>query len=125
MEKILLVDDEPDVLSSIRESLESQGYEVLTAQNGISALELIRNEVPRLILLDLMLPGLDGYRILKLLKGDQRYREIPVIVITARADTQDLTLATECGAESYFVKPLKVDALVNRILHLFLEGKMA
>ncbi len=125
MEKILLVDDEPDVLSSIRESLESQGYEVLTAQNGISALELIRNEVPRLILLDLMLPGLDGYRILKLLKGDQRYREIPVIVITARADTQDLTLAMECGAESYFVKPLKVDALVNRILHLFLEGKMA
>ena len=113
--KILIVEDEADLVYSLKSNLEERGYRALTAQDGISALEIARKESPHLILLDLMLPSLDGYRFLKLLKADDRYRQIPVLVITARADAQDLTLALECGANECLVKPVEFSLLVNRI----------
>ena len=91
------------------------GYHVLTALNGMEAVELARTEVPNLILLDLMLPALDGYRVLKLLKSDERYREIPILVITARADAQDWALAMECGADACLTKPINLEMLLQRI----------
>ena len=115
MTKLLIVDDEPDLLHGLRGALEATGYTVLMAADGVTAVEMARRELPALILLDLMLPKLDGYRVLKLLKADERYREIPVLVITARADAQDLTLALECGATGCLVKPLKVEAVLNQI----------
>lgn len=115
MAKVLVVDDEFEILDSLREDLERYGYTVLTASDGATALETARREAPQLILLDLMLPTLDGYRFLKLLKSDERYRKIPILVITARADAQDLTLAMECGADGCLVKPVKFEALLSRI----------
>ena len=113
--KILVVDDEAELVGSLKESLGMHGYHVLTALNGMEAVELARTEVPNLILLDLMLPALDGYRVLKLLKSDERYREIPILVITARADAQDWALAMECGADACLTKPINLEMLLQRI----------
>ncbi len=120
---VLLVDDERDMVDSLKRDLQTQGYTVLTARDGASALELARSEMPQLILLDLMLPGLDGYRVLKLLKSDERYRKIPILVITARADVADLTQAIECGADGCLVKPLKLDVLLDRVHALIGNGR--
>ncbi len=113
--KVLVVDDEAEVLSSLKESLEARGYEVLTAPDGIAAVETARTGTPHLILLDLMLPKLDGYRVLKLLKSDERYKKIPIIVVTARADPEDWALAVECGADDWVVKPICADSLLEKV----------
>ena len=120
--KILVVDDEVEMLHSLRDSLQTYGYSVVTAEDGISAVELARAEMPNLILLDLMLPTLDGYRVLKLLKADERYRKIPIIVITARASAEDWALAVECGADGCLTKPVKVDGLLERIRSVLGNG---
>ncbi|MBI3318808.1 MAG: response regulator [Candidatus Omnitrophica bacterium] len=120
--KLLLVDDETDVLDSLKRDLEGNGYQILTAQDGKAALEAVRSEAPNLILLDLMLPTLDGYHLLKLIKSDERFRGIPVLVVTARADIQDLTLAMECGAERCVVKPVQREALLEVIRALLPGG---
>lgn len=115
MPKLLLVDDEKDLVNSLREDFVREGFTVITATDGPSALEKARKENPQIMLLDLMLPKLDGYRILKLLKSDDRYRHMKILVITAKADPQDLTLAMECGADGCLVKPVAFEALLNRI----------
>jgi DNA-binding response OmpR family regulator len=115
MVKVLIVEDELEIAHSLQGNLERYGYKVLTASDGATALETARREAPQLILLDLMLPILDGYRVLKLLKSDERYRKMPILVITARADSQDLTLAMECGADGCLVKPVMFDVLLERI----------
>jgi len=122
-QKVLLVDDEQEMINCLKERLELQGYQVLTAQEGNNALELARKEIPHLILLDLMLPGLDGYHVLKLLKSDERYREIPILVITARGDAGDLTQAVECGADGCLVKPLQLDVLMDQVHNLLGNGR--
>lgn len=114
-QKILVVDDEAEVVSSLKESLEAGGYEVLTATDGIAAVETARTGTPHLILLDLMLPKLDGYRVLKLLKSDERYKKIPIIVVTARADPEDWALAVECGADDWVAKPVRADSLLGKV----------
>ena len=113
--KILVVDDEAEVVDSLKGSLEACGYQVLTALDGIAAVEVARAEMPDLVLLDLMLPTLDGYRVLKLLKSDERYRKIPIIVVTARANAEDWALAVECGADGWIVKPVRADNLLERV----------
>lgn len=113
--KLLLVDDEVELVAVLREDLQAHGYEVFTAHDGMAAVELARAEKPDLILLDLMLPVLDGYRVLKLLKSDERYRAIPILVITARADADDWALALECGADGCLNKPLKRETLLQQI----------
>lgn len=120
--KILVVDDEIEVVQSLRESLQMHGYSVLTAGDGISAVDLARAEMPDLILLDLMLPTLDGYRVLKLLKADERYRKIPIIVITARANAEDWTLAVECGADGWLTKPVRMEGLLEKVRSIIGNG---
>ena len=113
--KILVVDDESELVESLSESLQSQGYQVITAVDGVAAVNAARAEKPDLILLDLMLPLLDGFRVLKLLKADERYRGIPIIVITARANAEDWTLAMECGADGWLAKPVRVEELLEKV----------
>ncbi len=120
--KILIVDDERDLLDSLGTELATRGYAVLKAGDGIAALEAARSEGPDLILLDLMLPHLDGYRILQLLKKDERYRKIPILVITARANAEDWTLAMECGADGCLTKPFCLDSLLDRIVAIIGNG---
>ena len=113
--KILIVDDETEVVDCLRDTLQAHGYHVLTALDGMAAVDLARAEKPNLILLDLMLPVLDGYRVMKLLKADERYKEIPIVVVTARANAEDWALAAECGADGWVVKPVRLEGLLERV----------
>lgn len=116
--KILLVDDEPELVFLIQDQLQSSGYEVSTAEDGQTGLEKARSEKPDLILLDLMLPKLDGHKICGLLKKDTRYADIPIIMLTAKAREEDVALAHELGADAYFTKPFQVEILIGKIQQL-------
>jgi two-component system alkaline phosphatase synthesis response regulator PhoP len=103
--RILLVDDSPMVLKMTKAQLEKEGYEVLSAKDGLEGLELARKEIPDLILLDLMLPKLDGYKVCRMLKFDKALENIPVIVVSARESQPDRKLAEESGCDAYLTKP--------------------
>jgi CheY-like chemotaxis protein len=113
--RILAVDDSPTVLEMITQILESGGYSVLTAVDGAEALDTARAERPDLILLDVMLPKLDGYRVCRLLKFDQNYRDIPIIMLTAKAEDQAMATGIRTGADQYLTKPVDPDTLLSAI----------
>ncbi len=113
--KILVVDDEADLVETIRFSLELGGYNVLVASNGEEGLNLARQEKPDLILLDLMLPKLDGYKVCRLLKFDERYKHIPILMLTAKTQEKDKILGKETGANEYITKPFDMDELMAKI----------
>jgi DNA-binding response OmpR family regulator len=113
--RILAVDDSPTVLEMITQILETGGYSVLTAVDGAEALDTARAERPDLILLDVMLPKLDGYRVCRLLKFDQNYRDIPIIMLTAKAEDQAMATGIRTGADQYLTKPVDPDTLLSAI----------
>lgn len=113
--KILVVDDELDLVETIRFQLEMEGFNVITAYNGEDALNLARAENPDLILLDIMLPKLDGYKVCRLLKFDEKYKSIPIIMLTARAQEKDKIIGLETGANEYITKPFDMDKLLERV----------
>ncbi len=113
--KILAVDDEPDVLSLLKLMLSSQGYNVVTASDGQEALEKARTEKPSLILLDVMLPKLDGYKIARMLKFDENYKHIPIIMLTAKVQEKDRQTGMEMGADDYVTKPFDTAALLEKV----------
>ena len=118
---ILLVDDEKEFVEALANGLKGTGYDVTTALDGTEALEVVRKKAPDLILLDLALPALSGYEVLKTLRADVRFEKIPILVITAKTDLHDLTLTVDCGADSTYVKPLKFDTLLTLIQTLLLK----
>lgn len=109
--KILVVDDEPSILETIKFHLELSDYNVLSAGDGMEALKIARMEIPDLILLDLMLPRMDGYKVCKMLKMDKRYKSIPVIMLTAKAGSVDEVEGYQSGADAYMKKPFDLEAL--------------
>jgi len=113
--KILVVDDEADLVETIQFALELEGYNVLVASNGEEGLNIARQEKPDLILLDLMLPKLDGYKVCRLLKFDERYKYIPILMLTARTQEKDKILGKETGANEYITKPFEMDELMAKI----------
>ncbi|NWF52064.1 MAG: response regulator [Nitrospirae bacterium] len=113
--KILVVDDELDLVETIRFQLETEGFNVITAYNGEDALNLARTENPDLILLDIMLPKLDGYKVCRLLKFDEKYKNIPIIMLTARAQEKDKIIGLETGANEYVTKPFDMDRLLEKV----------
>jgi DNA-binding response OmpR family regulator len=113
--KILVVDDEVDLVETIRFPLESEGFTVLVSYNGEDALNQARTENPDLILLDIMLPKLDGYKVCRLLKFDERYRNIPILMLTAKTQEKDKTIGMETGADEYITKPFDMDELLEKI----------
>jgi len=113
--KILVVDDEVDLVKTIRFSLETKGYTVLVSYNGEDALNQARKEHPDLVLLDIMLPKLDGYKVCRLLKFDERYKHIPIMMLTAKTQEKDKILAMETGADEYITKPFDMDELIEKI----------
>lgn len=119
--KILMVDDEPDFLDMVRTRLEAGGYEIITASDGQQGLERAKKEKPDLIILDLMLPRMDGYKVCGLLKKDTRYSRIPIIILTARAQGEDVKLGAELGADAYIIKPFDAAALLGKIKELLKE----
>jgi len=116
--KILVVDDEPDALELIAFNLKNAGLEVLTAENGDQALRLARAQLPDLILLDLMLPEVDGLEVCKILRRDPATSAIPIIMVTAKAAEMDRVLGLELGADDYVTKPFSPRELVLRVKNL-------
>ena len=104
MKKILFVEDEPTLQKALKEVLEKEGYDVLPASNGEEGLISAKEQKPNLILLDLILPKMDGFEVLKNLKADNECREIPVIVLTNLEGSSDVGRAIELGATTYLVK---------------------
>ena len=113
--KILIVDDEVDLVKTIRFSMEAEGYKVLVSYSGEDALNQARTEVPDLILLDIMLPKLDGYRVCRLLKFDEQYKNIPILMLTAKTQEKDKLLGKETGADEYITKPFDMDELMKKV----------
>src|SRR5262245_45991988 len=114
-QRILVVDDEPDALEVIRVNLVHAGFNVITAEDGQEALTKARNAQPDLILLDLMLPEVDGLEVCKILRRDDVTKDIPIIVVTAKATEIDRVLGLELGAGEYVTKPFSPRELVLRV----------
>jgi len=114
-EKILIVEDEEDVQELIRYNLEKDGYLTQSALNGREALDKAKSGVPDLILLDLMLPEVDGLEVCKLLKADAETRSIPVIMLTAKGTEADIVAGLEMGADDYITKPFSPRVLLARV----------
>lgn len=113
--KILVVDDEEVLVEAITYNLEQSGYQVLTASDGMSALEIARQEAPDLIVLDIMLPGMDGLEVCRQLRRDKRTSTVPIIMLTAKADEIDKVVGLEVGADDYVTKPFGRRELLARI----------
>ncbi len=118
MPKILIVDDEPDALEVLGFNLKNAGYEVTTADDGDTALKKARQQLPDLILLDLMLPEIDGLEVCKLLRRDTATSGIPIIMLTAKASEIDRVVGLELGADDYVTKPFSPRELVLRVRNL-------
>ena len=116
--RILVVDDEQDMIYAVKLQLEARGFEVLTACDGQEGLNVARRESPDLIILDVMLPKVDGYKICRMLKFDRKYNAIPVIMFTARMQEGDRQTGYEVGADAYMAKPFEPRKLLDKINEL-------
>ncbi|MBM6820367.1 response regulator transcription factor [Clostridium saudiense] len=114
-EKILVVDDEEHIAELISYNLTSNGYKVITANNGNDAVKLAVEEKPNLILLDLMIPGKDGYDVCKDVRSNSEIRNTPIIMLTAKSEELDKILGLELGADDYITKPFSVRELLARV----------
>src|SRR5258705_12721730 len=115
MPTILVVDDQEDILQTTALVLNKGGYEVLTASNGIEAMEMARAHHPDLILLDIEMPRMDGWETLRLLRLDDATRELPVAMFTILFDLREKVRALKYGAQDYITKPFAVDDLIDRV----------
>jgi DNA-binding response OmpR family regulator len=113
MSKILVVEDNPDLAFGLRNNLEIEGYDVSVAEDGPTGLERVRTINPELVILDLMLPGLDGYRVLKTLR--EEHHQMPVLILTARGEEADKVRGFRLGADDYVTKPFGVLELLARV----------
>jgi len=118
--KILIVDDEDDILHFLDLVLREKGYDVATASGGHEALTKAQLERPDLVLLDIMMPGRDGYEVCKILKADQATRAIPVIILTAEESVELNQMAFEAGAQATVLKSMSHDRLMN-IVDVFIQ----
>ncbi len=114
-EKILIVDDEEHIIELLKFNLINAGYKVISANNGIDALKIAKAENPKLILLDLMLPGLDGFDVCKEVKKNKETQNISIIMLTAKGEEIDKILGLELGADDYITKPFSVRELLARV----------
>jgi len=113
MTKILIVDDEQDIVESLSFMLQSQGYETICAYDGEEGLKLAKEAAPDLIMLDVMMPKINGYKICRLLKYDAKYKNIPVIMLTARSQESDKLIGEETGADEYITKPFEFNDVLE------------
>lgn len=122
-ESVLIVEDDPDIVELLQYTLEREGYPVLIARDGEKGLSEARRRKPGLIVLDLMLPGLDGLEVCRTLKADDSTRSIPVLMLTARGEESDVVLGLEFGADDYMRKPFSPRELVARIRAVLRRGQ--
>lgn len=115
MAKILVVDDEQDIVETMVFMLKQKGYDCIWAYDGEEGLRLAKEEAPDLIMLDVMMPKINGYKICRLLKFDSRYKNIPIIMVTARGQEQDIAIGEETGADEYITKPFEFSNVFEKI----------
>ncbi len=120
--RILIVDDEPEIVELLEMRLRKIGYTILTASDGMEGLEKARKEMPDLIILDVMMPKMDGFQVCRFLKFDEKYKKIPVLMLTSRGQDSDKNLGKEVSADSYMPKPYEVDALLKEIKRLLKDS---
>jgi DNA-binding response OmpR family regulator len=113
--KVLLVEDEPDVRMVIGGRLANLGFNVLEAQDGSEGLDLVRRECPDVVLLDLMIPKIDGYKLCRMIKFDKALEHIHVIIYSAKSSEKDKRLAEEAGADAYMTKPFDFELFVKTV----------
>lgn len=119
MTKIMVVDDDEKVVDLLRITLESEGYEVIPAFDGEDAIKKIENERPDLILLDIMMPKIDGWEVCRKVKDDRKLRTIPVVMLTAKTQPTDRLLGIHaCGADDYITKPFEIEQIVEKVKDL-------
>ena len=114
-QRILIVDDEEDIREIISFNLSKDGYETITADNGEEALELISKELPDLVILDIMLPGIDGNMVCMKVKSDEKTKHIPVLMLSAKSDETDQVVGLKMGADDYLTKPFSVKVLSAKV----------
>jgi DNA-binding response OmpR family regulator len=119
--KILIVDDEPNILVTLEYLMKREGYEVLLARDGEQALDLLRREHPRLVLLDVMMPGKNGFEVCQELRADEAIRDTVVLMLTAKGRDADVAKGMGVGADAYVTKPFSTRELVDKVRAL-LEG---
>lgn len=124
-ERILVVEDEEDIQELIAYNLKREGYQVEVVPSGEMALKVIRRQTPTLILLDLMLPGLDGLEVCRILRSDSHYKSIPLIIVTAKGEEADVVTGLELGADDYIPKPFSPRVLLARIRAVLRRKKSA
>ena len=122
-EKILIVEDDKDIRELIRYNLEREGYSTLLAENGERALTLVKNELPRLVILDLMLPDVDGLDVCKIIRHGDQTKHIPIIILTAKSEDSDVIVGLQLGADDYVTKPFSPNELAARVKTVLLRTK--
>lgn len=118
MHKILIVDDEPAILMSLDFLMKKEGYNVFIARDGEEAIEIIKKELPELIILDIMMPNVDGYEVCKYVKNTKELEHVKVVFLTAKTRKSDIEKGYEIGADDYVVKPFSTKELVKRVKQL-------
>ncbi len=121
--KIAVIEDDRDINELIAYNLQKEGFEVIRSLDGGQGLFLIQKERPSLVILDLMLPGMDGLEVCRALKHDERTKNIPIIVVTAKGEESDVVVGLQLGADDYITKPFSVKVLLARVKTIFRREK--
>ena len=121
--KILIIDDDPDLLLLLHKMLKRIGAETVMAENGESGLALMKAQRFDLLVLDLMLPDIDGYEVLKRMRADEKLKDLPVLILSARADPNAISKGLEAGADGYLTKPYLPNTLTSRVRSILAEGR--
>lgn len=116
--KILIVDDEPNIVMSLEYTFKKQDFEVFIARDGSEAMEILEHEVPDVILLDIMMPNVDGYQTLNYIKNNKNLEQTKVVFLTAKNKASDVEKGLNLGADKYLIKPFSVKKIVSEILDL-------
>jgi len=118
---VLIVEDEPDMQRAIKLRLESVGFKVETASDGLEGLQKVKKLEPDLILLDIMLPKMDGFKVCNMIKFDKKYKSIPIIMLSAKSAQKDFYTAKTVGADAYLTKPFTTGELLKKIKELLVK----
>jgi DNA-binding response OmpR family regulator len=116
--KILIVDDEPNIVMTLEYAFKKLVFEVFIARDGSEALQILENNCPDIVLLDIMMPGIDGYQTLKYIKSKAELKETKVVFLTAKNNTSDIEKGLKLGADKYLTKPFSVKKIVSEVLEL-------
>ena len=122
MKKLLLVDDEPNIVMSLEYAFKKQGYTVYIARDGSEALHSMAEAVPDVVILDIMMPQVDGYETLRIIRSTPEYADVKVIFLTAKSKTSDVEKGLAMGADLYFTKPFSVKKLIAAVGELVAQG---